>query len=330
LKLHVDLSDKRFADVIEWRVNGVAMLLGSVQEDVRFLGVGRHSIEVGPPSSVQRIQIDIYGVKITSHESGVDPIVEGEPITFTAQTDPAGFESEVRWLAGTKAGSVSAMTGTGASFTVQFDDTKALGVQWLGVKANNVSVSQNVTSPVFYGVTTNGQGTPIAYIGIAEAPDLIMVEYDALSEIEDNNLIEVCSLNAAAILALSQAASVPVAGVLQSANSGTAATLWSSGFPDFTGTVGEEAILRRLSSHVAFFRHKSQPVANGGWVANGCTMAPDFNFTDCCDSHDECYCAQTGRSGCDSTLKDCIEDAGHPVLACLYWAGVRAFGWLYY
>ena len=60
------------------------------------------------------------------------------------------------------------------------------------------------------------------------------------------------------------------------------------------------------------------------------TYSPDFNFKDCCDWHDQCYCAggkADDRLFCDQGLLLCIGILrGHPILAQIYYAAVRAFG----
>ena len=64
-------------------------------------------------------------------------------------------------------------------------------------------------------------------------------------------------------------------------------------------------------------------------MTNGCTMSPDFNFKDCCDKHDICYCVggdDNDRFNCDIELYKCIKKKGHPVLASIYYSAVRALG----
>lgn len=64
---------------------------------------------------------------------------------------------------------------------------------------------------------------------------------------------------------------------------------------------------------------------------NGCTLAPDHNFRSCCDAHDEAYTLQkVSRLEADMQLRDCITAAGHPLKAQVYYAGVRAFGWVFW
>lgn len=62
---------------------------------------------------------------------------------------------------------------------------------------------------------------------------------------------------------------------------------------------------------------------------NGCTLSPDFDFVDCCNGHDLCYChgcTEADRLACDEGLRTCIRAAGHPNLAEIYFRGVRWFG----
>lgn len=63
---------------------------------------------------------------------------------------------------------------------------------------------------------------------------------------------------------------------------------------------------------------------------NGCTCVPDFNFKDCCDTHDLCYiegCTGCERLECDIALYECIlRRTGLQALAWLYYVGVRTLG----
>ena len=62
---------------------------------------------------------------------------------------------------------------------------------------------------------------------------------------------------------------------------------------------------------------------------DGCTLAPDFNFTDCCDRHDRLYWqggTKTQRRDADKQLRQCIADHGHGSLAEYYYLGVRLGG----
>ena len=108
-----------------------------------------------------------------------------------------------------------------------------------------------------------------------------------------------------------------------------AAALWDKGFPNFNGTPGEVTVLSHLSQHMTFFEESSTPYAGGGWVANGCTAVPDFDFKACCDAHDRCYCMggnAADRKKCDDDLRKCIRAKGHWFLSWVYYWGVRAFG----
>lgn len=60
---------------------------------------------------------------------------------------------------------------------------------------------------------------------------------------------------------------------------------------------------------------------------DGCTLVPDFNFRTCCEAHDRAYwCGGTKaqRLMADHDFKQCMIDYDHPILARLYYRGVRA------
>jgi len=67
------------------------------------------------------------------------------------------------------------------------------------------------------------------------------------------------------------------------------------------------------------------------FVSDGCTMAPDLTFSDCCYEHDIYYVTgAVNRKEADRCLRKCIAAKGFPVLAWIYWLGVRLFGWVFY
>ncbi len=71
------------------------------------------------------------------------------------------------------------------------------------------------------------------------------------------------------------------------------------------------------------------------YTTDGCSGVPDFNFRDCCVQHDYDYAehhreSEANRTELDAKLRLCIGCRGHKVLAWMYWAGVRSFGWISY
>lgn len=66
---------------------------------------------------------------------------------------------------------------------------------------------------------------------------------------------------------------------------------------------------------------------------DGCSLAPDLNFRDCCVEHDRAYWMggdESRRRTADLALRSCIEARGYETLAYLYYLGVRIGGlsWL--
>lgn len=103
-----------------------------------------------------------------------------------------------------------------------------------------------------------------------------------------------------------------------------AARLWQGEFERRLTTGAERGVLKRQSQLLAVCLDLI-----GGEHTDGCTIVPDFDFRGCCVTHDICY--ETGGSSrdrlrCDLDLRNCIADRGHPLLAQIYFAGVRAFG----
>lgn len=142
IDLEVDVEPLGFAPLIEWRrVQGEDLYGRSVS--VRYWQIGTDEILIGPLKSPRKIVLEKYQVNITSHVSDEDVIPTGEPVTFTAVTNPPGYEEYITWLGSTKFGSCEPVTGEGSEFTAQFEDTwgphPEYGEpwQWLGVRADD-------------------------------------------------------------------------------------------------------------------------------------------------------------------------------------------------
>jgi hypothetical protein len=69
------------------------------------------------------------------------------------------------------------------------------------------------------------------------------------------------------------------------------------------------------------------------YTTDGCSFVPNFNCRDCCEQHDQDYAkyhrtSEKKRAEIDRRLRRCMQIRGRPILAWVYWAGVRAFGWI--
>lgn len=132
-------SREEFAALMEWRVNGVAKLLGSNGDIILPLKPGAATLSVGPPASARVVTIDGFETAITV-EGG--RIIPGRPTTFRAKTNPPGFENEVVWMSATLWGDASPAFGTGETFRATFHQpwpTTADGIVCMGVRADNAS-----------------------------------------------------------------------------------------------------------------------------------------------------------------------------------------------
>jgi len=148
--------------------------------------------------------------------------------------------------------------------------------------------------------------------------------------VEDPSRMRVMGLTESRLATLADPKADVLAALLQGPMAAQASKLWQGDFPGFKGTPEEADVLSRLSQHLDFFVHKSEAFdPDTGWTANGCSNSPDFNFTSCCDTHDQCYCTggnEAARLKCDQALKTCITGKGHPYLAKIYYRAVRKFG----
>ena len=147
VNLNVEVNPRELVSLVEWRIDGRPIALGSTLVQ-NFARPGRHAISTGPPDYASQLGIETYSVMITSHESGVDIVPEGEAITFTAVTDPPGYEDDITWLSSTKYGTGTPVLGYGPTFTAEFYDTfgphpDGGDWQWLGVNADNATFNQD-------------------------------------------------------------------------------------------------------------------------------------------------------------------------------------------
>lgn len=139
-----------FAPLMEWRLAGAepAVELGS-STTVTYWRRGKHRISVGPLHHPQRLYLVAYSTEITSHTTGRDDVHDGVTTTFTAVTHPPGFEDGITWLASTKYGRGTPVTGEGPVFQVAFEGTfgpdRLPGrlFQWLGVRADDATFDQD-------------------------------------------------------------------------------------------------------------------------------------------------------------------------------------------
>lgn len=133
LTLESRVVPEALAPLVEWRLNGkVLSQLGS-RVRLQVFTTGRHTLTAG---SSDAVSLETYRVRLTSPRRG-EPIPTGIPVTFTAETDPPGFETEITWLASTKYGHCEPLLGRGPEFTTTFSQTVGESGSWLGVRADD-------------------------------------------------------------------------------------------------------------------------------------------------------------------------------------------------
>ena len=69
------------------------------------------------------------------------------------------------------------------------------------------------------------------------------------------------------------------------------------------------------------------------WLGDQCTFVPDFDIGECCRLHDIAYQeggTEDDRMVADVEFRDCIRGEGRPIVAAIYYSGVRLFGWLFF
>ena len=327
LHFGVSVDPPGFLPLIEWRVGNEAPVLGATVS-VTAEEPGIYNVSVGPPTRARQIELETYSVTITSHITNHDIVGEGEAVVFEAVTDPPGYEADITWLSSTKYGTASPVLGQGPAFTVQFDDTLGLDgrgapFQWLGVKAGNTTFNQD--QKVECGVRIEG-GLHWAFIGHSNGQELVAVSFDPKTETEDYETQRFFGLTESELQSLED---IGDPGLLLDPLTVQAARLWLSS-PPCNGTPGELAIVNRQSQLLSMMVDATG-ASNPEWKTNGCSFVPDFDFEECCNRHDICYCIggdAAARLSCDQELRDWIADDGfiRGILAGIYYAGVRAFG----
>lgn len=127
-----------FAPLLEWRLDGEPLAQLGAQVQFQSFVAQEHVLEAGG----EELTLETYRVHITSHESRTQ-IPDGVPVTFTARTEPPGYEDRITWLPSTKFGTCAPERGEGAELTVMFEGTTGAAGRWLGVRADGTSVAQD-------------------------------------------------------------------------------------------------------------------------------------------------------------------------------------------
>ena len=69
------------------------------------------------------------------------------------------------------------------------------------------------------------------------------------------------------------------------------------------------------------------------WLGEQCSFAPDLDIGFCCGAHVEAYAiggTERDRRRADRTFYQCIVNEGRPLVASIYYFGVRWFGWAFF
>ena len=69
------------------------------------------------------------------------------------------------------------------------------------------------------------------------------------------------------------------------------------------------------------------------FLGDQCSFVPDLEVGESCALHDMAYQAggtELDRWRADVAFRDCIRERERPVVAAIYFGGVRLFGWLFF
>ncbi|HKW15071.1 MAG TPA: hypothetical protein VJS69_11345 [Candidatus Krumholzibacteria bacterium] len=139
--LHVKATTNELGTLVEWRLDGKPLWLGTEGDVALPQEPGKHVLSVGPPSHAHSVAVQTFGTSVVVEGGG--GIAAGKPVTFHVTTNPPGFESEVLWMSGTLFGTAEPALGKGASFTAVFDrpwPTTPDGATCVGVRAGSAAV----------------------------------------------------------------------------------------------------------------------------------------------------------------------------------------------
>jgi len=135
LDLEAVVEPAELAPLVEWSIDGAPRLLAATAR-LRLLRPGRHEIRVGSGVGARTVPVTAYRVRIV-RDASTAGFAEATPLTFRAETIPAGYEDRVRWLASTRSGSATPALGSGPVFTTTFRNTTDAAGRWAGVKADH-------------------------------------------------------------------------------------------------------------------------------------------------------------------------------------------------
>lgn len=74
-------------------------------------------------------------------------------------------------------------------------------------------------------------------------------------------------------------------------------------------------------------------VALHSWLGGQCSFVPDLNVGECCLIHDLAYQqggTEADRRRADVEFRRCVRMKNGPLVAWIYYSGVRLFGWLFF
>ncbi len=207
--------------------------------------------------------------------------------------------------------------------------------------------SLSATDTLVYGLRDEPDGQ-WAFIETSSGQVLNTFRLDPITNQAEDSTMRLLGLTPLQTLGLSYAERVSYLNLASSDLVGQAASMWETGFPEYSGTF-EDTILQQLSAYLSIltsFVAEANDAKSMGFPLtlacdcnpNGCgpngalNRIPDFNFGDCCDAHDLDYGGCTGRdrATADWSMFVCISSKGHPGLALIYFGAVRAAGGSFY
>jgi|GEM_PF-6170270 len=182
----VGVQPTELAPLVEWTVNGEVLAPLGAQVELMVYGVHEHAIAAGGDAVWSpQVRLDTYSVRITE-DTRDQRIVDGVPVTYRAETDPPGFESEVAWLASTKYGTCSPDRGTGPEFTTEFQGTLGNEGRWVGVRAANSSLGSDNkgASGIFRGPLETAEFSGTLVLDLREREDCLAGSWTVLNDLE--------------------------------------------------------------------------------------------------------------------------------------------------
>jgi hypothetical protein len=187
LTCHAVTNPPGYEDLIEWTGGGTPEVGWGKEFSTSYKTRGRYTLSAGPSDSVD---FDVYEVSSIHRASRYGETVwSGYPITFTATTNPIGYEKYVTWSVDTMHDMHTRAVpsqGSGPVFTTTFSPKDESGIMWAQVYADAAPALESADASC--PIPTISIRSPVA--GETLSADELALVFASLGEpYDDPNLV---------------------------------------------------------------------------------------------------------------------------------------------